>query len=285
MADAPAPPTSPDPKGAFVSPAERIGSQSATAAPLPGALARAGKSLAVAIRKFIRDVTRQLDRETVARIYLRGSGLEIGALHNPLQVPPSVKVRYVDRLSTPDLRVQYPELASKELVNVDVVDDGERLSTVPDVSQDFLIANQVLEHCQNPLFTLEQWLRVLKPGGILFLTLPDKRFSFDIDRPVTPIDHLLRDYREGPAWSRRQHFEEWVALVEKVAPESAVARVEELLRVDYSIHFHVWTQAGMLELVTLVRSMFGAEVELFLKTDFDVEHVIVLRKAPLPPSA
>lgn len=263
-----------------MSPAQRLEVPSgASSTPLPGLMTRVGKALAVAVRKFVRDVTRQLDRETVARIYLKGTGLEIGALHNPLKVPPSVRVRYVDRLSTADLRTQYPEFATRDLVEVDVVDDGEHLRTVADTSQDFLIACQVLEHCQNPLFTVAQWLRVLKPGGVLLMTLPDKRFSFDVDRPVTTTEHLLRDYREGPAWSRQQHFDEWVRLVERIAPDDVAARVEELLRVDYSIHFHVWTQAEMLELVTLVRSLFGCvEVELFLKTDFEVEHVILLRK-------
>lgn len=248
---------------------------------MPGALSRIGKAAALAVRKFVRDATRQLDRETVARVYLRGAGLEIGALHNPLAVPPSAKVRYVDRMSTPNLRRQYPELARRALVEVDIVDDGERLGTVADATQDFVVANQVLEHCENPLFTLEQWLRVLKHGGVLFLSLPDKRFSFDADRPVTTIEHLLRDYSEGPAWSRRAHFDEWVRLVEHAEAPDVDARVDELLQIQYSIHFHVWTQAEMLEMVSTARTLFKCfEVELFLKTDYEVEHIIVLRKTP-----
>jgi predicted SAM-dependent methyltransferase len=270
----------------LASPASLIREQGAVplAPPLPGALARVGKAAATAVRKFIRDATRTLDRETIARLYLRGAGLEIGALHEPLKVPAGVRVRYVDRLSTADLRRHYPELATLDLVEVDVVDDGERLATIADASEDFVIANQVLEHCQNPLATIEQWLRVLKPNGILFLSLPDKRFSFDVDRPVTTVDHVLRDYADGPAWSRRQHFEEWVTFVEKVAPEARAARVEELMRVDYSIHFHVWTQTAMLALVQAAQGLFGGlELELFLKTSYDVEHLIVLRKPASAP--
>jgi SAM-dependent methyltransferase len=249
------------------------------ASALPGPLTRAGKTLATAVRKFIRDATRHLDRETVARIYLKGTGVEIGALHNPLAVPPGVTVRYVDRLSTPDLRRQYPELATQTLVDVDIVDDGERLASVGDATQDFVIANQVLEHCQNPLATIEQWTRVLKAGGILFLTLPDKRFSFDVERPVTTVEHVLRDYREGPAWSRQQHFEEWVALVEKVPVEGRAARTAQVIREDYSIHFHVWTPAAMLALVGAAQELFGnLELEVFLRTAYDTEKVIVLRK-------
>lgn len=246
----------------------------------------AGKAVALAIRKFVRDVVRDLDRETVARIYLKGSGLEIGALHEPLRVPPSVNVRYVDRLSTPDLRRHYPELNDLDLVDVHIIDHGERLATVADASQDFVIANQVVEHFENPLLALQNMLRVLKPGGILYLSLPDKRFSFDVDRPVTTVEHVLRDFAEGPAWSRTKHFEEWARYKEKVAPEGLQARVEELLRTDYSIHFHVWTQLDMLDLIKTAHGLFGNfELELFLKTDYEVEHLIILRKtAPNRPN-
>jgi hypothetical protein len=42
-------------------------------------------------------------REDLARRYLSGDGLEIGALTAPLRTPPGVTVRYVDRLSREDL--------------------------------------------------------------------------------------------------------------------------------------------------------------------------------------
>ncbi len=36
-----------------------------------------------------------------------------------------------------DLRSEYPELAGWNLTQVDVVDDGEKLLTIPEASQDF----------------------------------------------------------------------------------------------------------------------------------------------------
>ena len=59
------------------------------------------------------------------------------------------------------------------------------------------------------------------------------------------------------------------------------SRVEQLMREDYSIHYHVWTPWDMLELFKLACQLFeNFEFELFLKTDFDVEQLIVLRKTP-----
>jgi hypothetical protein len=50
---------------------------------------------------------------------------------------------------------------------------------------------------RRPTVALGNMIRVLRPGGVLYLAVPDKRYTFDADRPVTPTDHLLRDHREG----------------------------------------------------------------------------------------
>lgn len=219
----------------------------------------------------------RLTREFVADTFIRGHGIEIGALHMPLGVPRSAKVKYVDRLSVADLRKQYPELADKELVKVDILADGEKLESVQDSSQDFVIANHFIEHCQNPIGALINMFRVLKSGGVLYLAIPDKRDSFDRDRPVTTLEHLFRDYEEGPAWSKRQHFEEWTRLVNKVEDDEAAERqIAQNLSIDYSIHYHVWTQAEMLEMIVALRKLVSFEAELCLK--HETEFIFILRK-------
>ena len=219
----------------------------------------------------------KLNRETIANTYIKGRGIEIGALHMPLSVPRSAQVRYVDRMSVDRLRNHYPELNDKKFVNVDMIADGERLETIPNSTQDFVIANHFLEHCQNPIGALLAMFRVLKPGGVLYLAIPDKRCSFDADRPVTTLDHIIRDYDEGPDWSRRQHYEEWTRLVDKVADEAEARRqTDAALARSYSIHFHVWTQAEMLELIVALRKMAPFELELCLRHDAEV--IFVLRR-------
>lgn len=226
-----------------------------------------------------RDQAPALDRAVIAGLYIKGQGIELGALHLPLRVPPGARVKYVDRMPVEELRRQYPELASEPLVTPDIIADGELLETVGDETQDFVIANQFIEHCQNPLLALRNMFRVLRPGGTLYLSIPDKRYTFDADRPVTSVEHLFEDYERGPGGSRRQHFEEWVRLVNKVEDEAqAAARLEELLGMDYSIHFHVWTQAEMFELLAAVRRRLGLafDVELFFKQAN--ECIFILRK-------
>lgn len=190
-------------------------------------------------------------RGRLAGRYLRGDGIEIGALQSPLPLPEEARARYVDRMTNADLRRQYPELESKELAEVDIVDDGEVLSTVDDGSADFVIANHLIEHCENPIAALGNWLRVLRKGGVVFLAVPDKRFTFDHCRPVTALDHLLRDWEEGPGWSRMRHYEEWAALVDKIPPARIEEHAQELASTGYSIHFHVWTPKAFTKLLEL----------------------------------
>jgi len=192
-------------------------------------------------------------RRRLANRYLRGVGLEIGALHRPLRVPAGATVRYVDRLDQPALRAEYPELAGRELVRVDVIDDGEKLESQQDGSADFIIANHFIEHAEDPLGTLASHLRVLRPGGILYLAVPDRRRTFDADRDPTPLEHIVHDHIEGPSSSRRAHHEEWARLVEHVSPGEVTARVCVLEERNYSIHFHVWTPEEFSELLRYAR--------------------------------
>jgi SAM-dependent methyltransferase len=224
-----------------------------------------------------------LRRRTIAQAYLRGEGIEIGALHHPLTLPRGARVRYVDLMPTAELRKEYPQLRGERFVEVDIIDDGEVLRTTADATQDFVIASHFLEHCQDPIRAVGNMLRVLKAGGILYMAIPDKRYTFDRDRPVTPIEHLWRDHQEGPDWSRREHFEEWARLVEKVTDESEVAdRVHRLMARDLSIHYHVWSQSEILDLIAALRRIWVFEVEILFRRDREV--IVVLRKGA-PPDA
>lgn len=194
-------------------------------------------------------VTRQ-----ALRHYIQGRGIEIGALHRPLNIDglPVTEIRYVDRRSTADLYQTYPELQAYPLTHVDVIDDGETLDKIANDSLDFIIANHFLEHTRDPIGTLENWLHKLTGGGVIFLALPDMRFTFDKERPLTPLSHLIADYQATSQvrqeWDR-QHFVEWATFIDKLAPEQIEERVAFLIEVDYSIHFHTFTLPSFLDLV------------------------------------
>ena len=194
-------------------------------------------------------------RSRLADKYLSGSGIEIGALHLPLPVPDRAKVRYVDHAPVEKLRTIYPELGIYRLTPVDIIDNGETLDTIPLVSQDFIIANHFIEHCENPVKTLITHLSRLKPGGILYLSVPDKNKTFDRPRSITHLDHVIKDYEAGPEESRIEHYREWVQVMERLPAEKIEPRVQELMSKKYSIHFHVWQLADFQKLLEYAKQV------------------------------
>jgi ubiquinone/menaquinone biosynthesis C-methylase UbiE len=82
------------------------------------------------------------------------------------------------------------------------------LSMIPDAKYDFVLASHVLEHLANPLKALTEWKRVLVPGGILILIVPDKRGTFDHRRPYTTFAHIQSDFENGTAEDDSTHVEE-----------------------------------------------------------------------------
>jgi SAM-dependent methyltransferase len=232
-------------------------------------------------------------RREFAERFLAGEGLEIGALHLPLRTPAGVHVRYVDRMSVEDLRAEYAELEDWNLTPVDVIDNGELLSTIPESSQDFIIANHFLEHCEDPIRTIETHLGKLRPGGVLFYAVPDKRYTFDSRRPPTPLDHIVADHEQGAERSRAEHYDEWTRLViDSEAPagadqaafeEWAARRARELEGDSYSIHMHVWTQAEFLKLILHCRDRFEDAFDIEAAARQAIEFIVVLRKAGPPP--
>ena len=228
-------------------------------------------------------------RGRVAAHFLAGRGIEVGALHSPLATGPQAQVLYVDRMSSDELQDHYLELQGLSLAQVDVVDDGERLLTFPDESLDFVVANHMLEHCENPLGTIRSHLSKLKVGGHLFYAVPDKRHSFDIKRPMTPFEHLVRDDRDGPAWSRQDHFLEWATLVEHARNRAdAEARAAVLIRENFSIHFHVWDATHFTALIEQAHDYLGRSFSTEWLEQNEDEIIAVFRKTEpgkgAPPS-
>ena len=218
------------------------------------------------------------ERQRFSARYLRGEGLELGALHKPLQVPPEAKVRYVDLHTLEELQFMHFELAKFDLVKPDVIDDGESLGTIPDASQDFIIASHFLEHCQDPLRTIAHHLRVLKSGGVLFYVIPDKRHSFDSSRAITTFEHLLRDYEEGPDWSREAHYQDWSEHVNKRSGVEHEAWWRLLDAIRFRIHFHVWSSAEILDLFHGARHILNLEFELMEYSGREGECFAILKK-------
>jgi SAM-dependent methyltransferase len=236
-----------------------------------------------AVQRRFRDVVMHaprerhiVHREDLARRYLAGDGIEIGAFAWRLRVPPAARVRYVDHAAREELiRLYETEFAQTATIpETDVVDDAQTLAAFADGSLDFVVASHVLEHLEDPVAALRSMLRVLRPGGVAFLILPDARHTFDAARERTTIEHLLLDHREGPERSRRGHYEEWARVIESTPADRVAARADEFAAQDARHHFHVWELDGFVALLVALDLPCTLELAQVNHEEF----VVVLRR-------
>jgi SAM-dependent methyltransferase len=208
--------------------------------------------------------------------YISGKGLEIGALHEPLPVRDGVVVEYVDVCGREESITKFPDLNPAKFVEPTYIDDGFELSSIPDASQDFLIANHVLEHSPNPIQAMVNWTRVLKPDGVLFTAIPIADKCFDKGRVLTTLAHLVEDRElcmeanhEEFRRRNRAHYEECLTISNPavsrqrgqdcppLSPEELAETVDQLSQAEAEIHFHTFSKESCHELM----SYFSAQVD------------------------
>lgn len=92
------------------------------------------------------------------------------------------------------------------------ISDATDLSQIGSEQYDFVLSSNCLEHVANPIRALLEWRRVVRSGGKLILVLPNKASNFDHRRPITPIEHILEDYRSNVSERDLTHLEEILSL-------------------------------------------------------------------------
>jgi SAM-dependent methyltransferase len=195
---------------------------------------------------------------------LRGTGFEIGAFEHPAPVPRRCRTAYVDVITPAQAKELFPEIDVSGLVPVDhLVDlDADGLKVFPDGSQDFAIACHVIEHVANPGRLIAEMVRVLRPGGRLVIAAPDRDYTFDRARPVTPIATLHHYFVEGRPPVGPQDYRD---IIDHVHPELArapAAEIDAALRQYHRRreHLSVWTAAGFREFLVAAFGWCGVEM-------------------------
>jgi len=118
---------------------------------------------------------------------------------------------------------------------------------IPDSSVDFVIASHVIEHTKNPLRALHSAHSKLRPGGKFILTVPDKAATFDRDRELTSLSHLVLDYDEPCAKRDFAHYLDFFTRAFPQPDPAAAALSSSTL--NHDIHFHVWTHDSFIEMI------------------------------------
>jgi len=224
-------------------------------------------------------------RQDLANEYIKGNGIEVGALNNPLSIDHKLaKVKYVDRKPVETLRDHYQELEQDSLLSPDIIASAEDLKTIPDSSQDFVIANHLLEHSPNPIKALTEFHRVIKKNhGIIYLALPNTKSesSFDKDREFTTIEHLRNDYFSKD--TEREvfdftHFWEWVTKVGKRDTfASAHDEAKKLYEMGYSIHYHVFNEDSFPSLLDFMSDSLNINFKVLERYSDAYEFIFILK--------
>ena len=231
------------------------------------------KTLYTHCRRRLRDIVEKLgyDRDLFARLrrpglrMLRGGGIEIGAFEHPAPVPRRCRIEYVDVITPAQAKELFPEIDETRLVPVDhLVDiDAGGLGRFDAGSQDFVIACHVIEHVANPGRFVGELLRMLRPGGLLVIAAPDRDYTFDRNRPLTPQKLLERYFRTGRSPIGPEDYREVLTYVCTEQAGQSTEMQQQALEGFFRRreHLSVWTAESFREFLISAYGWNGVRME------------------------
>lgn len=133
--------------------------------------------------------------------------------------------------------------------------EGGCLSSLPEVSYDFILSCHMLEHSANPLRVLCEWKRLLKSGGNLLLILPHRDGTFDHRRPITMLSHLVDDFEKNCSENDPTHLQEIIEMhdMHRDPHQAKAADFERWIRANETnrgAHHHVFDIKMSVQMLT-----------------------------------
>jgi SAM-dependent methyltransferase len=216
-------------------------------------------------------------RYAVACQFISGRGIEVGAGTRPVPLPEGVKALYGDIRDKDDLAAYFGE-AIQGGAHI----DAQSFAGVKEASLDFVISAHVIEHLHDPIGSIGQAIRILRPGGRYLLIVPDMRYTFDRDRPETSLDHLLADYEDGGRGTIEQAYRDHLLFVhpfitgETIPIGELETRIRDGIARNLDIHVHAWTATGFRRMLEAICGSIGFRTifEMFVVN----ENIFVLEK-------
>jgi len=247
------------------------------------------------------------NKRVVKKVDLKnGVGLELGPLTSPVVTKKEGNIYYLDHMSQEDLKKKYKTepVELDKIVPVDYVLKNTLKETVGKKKFDYVIASHVIEHIPDTISWLKEINDILKPGGVLSLVIPDKRFTFDFDRRLTdpsevigayidrlkkPTSAMMYDFAihcadgidTATAWKDKDHYYKHQPK-RRWSHDEAVAmcaRNQKGIYVD--CHCHVYTPTSFIEILKELtkNDLIDFEVCSFLPTqEYEIEFYVALKK-------
>lgn len=181
---------------------------------------------------------------------INGKGVEFGAASSPFPIAMGGEIEYADfydhsLTSSPYFTNEY--YAKAEYVKCSYLTSIEKMLGISPESLDFIIACHVIEHVRNPLLAMETAWNKLKAKGKLVLLVPHRDLTFDRNRELTTLEHLILDYKRP---LRERDFFHFIEFYEKafVSPNPFEKAMTEFNNAFNDIHYHVWNEATFLKM-------------------------------------
>ncbi len=137
------------------------------------------------------------------------------------------------------------------------VSDATSLNPIDADQYEFILASHVIEHIANPIKALHEWKRILKNDGLLIMVVPHRDGTFDRNRDVTPLSHLLDDYTSDIQEDDMTHLDEILSRHD-FTRDTGVRSYEDFVErskqnvINRGLHHHVFNTLLVAELVDAV---------------------------------
>lgn len=208
----------------------------------------------------------ECDNSTQARAFLckdlNGQGIEFGAGTNPTPVPLDAFVWFADPYEPGEDANAYMD---GEFVPVKYPTSLNEMDGIANDSLDFIIACHVIEHTPNPIGAILQCYEKLRKGGTLFMTIPHKSYTFDQNRALTPLSHLIEDYAHPCAERDMLHFLDMCENVDFMRgyreSKTVYANISRMLSGIYRIdlHYHTFTEENFRQMADYINDLLIAK--------------------------
>lgn len=163
------------------------------------------------------------DFKEIEKYFIKKSGLEIGGPSSIFErngfMPIYDKISNLDGVNfcsstiwTGTIDKEKGFIIDGKRVGKQYILDAVDLTPIDKDTYDFVLSSNNIEHIANPMRAIEQWLLVLKRGGILVIVAPRKDSNFDHNREIVTFDHLISDYQNEYKEDDLTHLEEILVL-------------------------------------------------------------------------
>ena len=191
------------------------------------------------MKECSKSLSRRLHDLNFLNKYFSGDGIDIGGKPDPL-------ILYKEF---------FPKL--KSIRTWDLEDgDAQFMESLEDNSVDFIHSSHCLEHLHDPYEGLKNWLRVVRPGGYLVITLPDEDLYEQGKFPSTfNADHKNTfSINKTESWSKKS-----INVLDLILSLGQSADLRKIELIDYTYRYsfprydHTLTPVGESAIEIIIR--------------------------------